>query len=135
MSNISENVRIIIGECEVDKNGHVMRIDRGWFRQGYIYKNPETYYTDKTAVCYVPELSDTAYTGEDILDICNGQPEIADRAFEMVDWQHPETYLDEQWVNEELKKCSCGKWYWYHDVDKCPYCGATKRPDPENSGS
>lgn len=32
--------------------------------------------------------------------MCNGQPEIADRVFEAVDWQHPSTYLDEQGDDE-----------------------------------
>ena len=36
--------------------------------------------------------------------MCNGQEDIADRIFEAVDWQHPETYLEEQWA-EELAEC------------------------------
>lgn len=92
--------KIIIGECEVDGKGRIVKLNRGWFRQGYVYKNYEAYYKDKSAVCYVPEFPDTAYTGQDFLDMCNGQPEIADRVFEAVDWQHPSTYLDEQGDDE-----------------------------------
>ena len=81
--------------------GEIVKLEREYFRQGYIYKNPNAYHNDKSAVCYVPELSDSAYTGQDFLDMCNGQPEIADQVFDAVDWQHPESYLDEQ-GDEEL---------------------------------
>lgn len=123
----------IIGDSETDQDGNIIRIDRGWFRQGYIYKNPDAYYNDKTAVCYVPELSDRAYTGQDFLDMCNGQPEIADHVFETVDWQHPESYLGEQ-DDDELWRCRCGKWYWCYGVDKCPYCGAEKENTSNRQG-
>lgn len=54
----------VIGECEVDENGEIVKLEREYFRQGYIYKNPNAYHNDKSAVCYVPELSDSAYTGK-----------------------------------------------------------------------
>lgn len=103
-------------------------IDRDYYRQGWIFKDEEAY-CDKEhpeRVCYIPELSDSLYTRQNFLDMCNGQPEIADLVFEMVDWQHPETYLDEQ-DEEELWICECGKWYWCYGVDKCPYCGARRK--------
>lgn len=87
----------VIGELELDAEGNIVKLERHWFQQGYIYKNPNAYFDDKSAVCYVPELSDSLYTGQDFLDMCNGQPEIADHIFDAVDWQNPETYLDEQW--------------------------------------
>lgn len=118
----------VIGECEVNEDGEIVKLDRQWFRQGYIYKNPNAYHNDKSAVCYVPELSDTPYTGQDFLDMCNGQPEIADQVFDAVDWQHPSSYLDEQ-DDEELWMCKCGKWYWCYGVDKCPHCGAEKKEE------
>lgn len=110
----------IIGECEADENGDIVKLE-----QGYIYKNPNAYHNDKAAVCYVPELSDLLYTGQDFLDICNGQLDIADQVFDSVDWQHPESYLDEQ-DEDELRKCKCGKWYWCYGLDRCPYCGVEK---------
>ena len=118
----------VIGKCEVDENGEIIKLEREYFRQGYIYKNPNAYHNDKSAVCYVPELSDSLYTGQDFLDMCNGQPEIADHVFDAVDWQHPESYLDEQ-GDDELWQCKCGKWYWCYGVDKCPYCGAEKKEE------
>lgn len=125
-----EKTYTVIGECEVDQDGNILKLDRGWYRQGWVYKNEKAYYTDKSAVCYVPELEDAIYTGQDILDMCNGQPEIADRVFEAVDWQHPSSYLDEQ-GSDELCQCECGKWYWCYDVDKCPFCGA-ENPNDRN---
>ncbi len=121
---------VIIGDCEVNEKGEIIRLDRGWYRQGWVYKNEEAYYTDKSAVCYVPELEDAIYTGQDILDMCNGQPEIADRVFEAIDWEHPSSYLDDQ-DSDELCQCECGKWYWCYGVNKCPFCGA-ENPNAAN---
>lgn len=103
-------------------------IEREYYGQGMIYKNWEAYYDTAypDQVCYIPELSDSLYTRQDFLDICNGQPEIADRIFEEVDWQSPETCLEDQWY-EELAICpDCKKWYWCYDVEKCPNCGNVK---------
>lgn len=121
----------IIGECEVDEEGDIVKLSRGWFRQGWVFKDLEAYAHDKKAVCYVPETSDTAYTGEDILRMCNDQPEIADQVFYAVDWQHPESYLDEQ-GDDELCMCECGKWYWCYGVSHCPRCGAENPCYDEN---
>lgn len=117
-----EIVGEVVGRCEIDKDGKIVMLERKWFRQGYIYKNPNAYYNNKSAVCYVPEMSNSIYTGKDFLDMCNGQTEIADHVFDAVDWQHPESYLDEQ-GDEDLCVCKCGKWYWSYGTDKCPYCG------------
>lgn len=118
---------IVIGLCEVDKNGKIVKLDRQWFRQGYIYKNPNAYENDKSAVCYVPELSDSTYTGQDFLDICNGQQDFADELFGGVDWQHPETLMEDWFVNNEWKICEgCGKLVDYGEGcndKKCPFCG------------
>ena len=89
----------VIGECEVDENGEIVKLEREYFRQGYIYKNPNAYHNDKS-----------------------------DQVFDAVDWQHPESYLDEQ-GDDELWQCKCGKLYWCYGVDKCPHCGAKKEVD------
>ena len=109
---------------EMNEKGAV--IERDFYRQGNIFKDEEAYldkeHPDK--VCYIPELSDSLYTRQDFLDMCNGQVDIADRIFEAVDWQHPETYLEEQWA-EELAECpACGKWFWCYGKHYCPHCGA-----------
>ena len=70
-------------------------IDRDYYRQGWIFKDEEAFlhYPDK--VCYVPELSDEGYTRQDFLDMVGGQKEFARECFYAVDWQHPETWIDD----------------------------------------
>lgn len=114
----------VTGELEFDANGKIVKLEKDWLMQGYVYKNPNAYFNDLDAVCYVPESSDILYTKQDFLDICNGQRDIADYVFGAVDWQHPETYLDELWNEKELAECKCGKWLWSYEVKHCPYCGA-----------
>jgi hypothetical protein len=118
----------VIGELNLDRDGNILSIKRGASEQGYIYKNYNAYLNDKSAVCYVAELSDCLYTGQDFLDMCNGQEEIADQVFEAVDWQSPETYLQEQY-DEELYECDCGMLYWCYGFEKCPYCGIKKKTE------
>lgn len=38
--------------------------------------------------------------GRDILAMCNGRKELASMVFELLDWQYPETLLDD-WFREE----------------------------------
>lgn len=118
---------------EMNEKGAV--IERDFYRQGNIFKDEEAYldkeHPDK--VCYIPELSDSLYTRQDFLDMCNGQEDIADRIFEAADWQHPETYLEEQWA-EELAKCpACGKWFWCYGEHYCPHCRAKHDEEPDDN--
>lgn len=115
-----------IGECIVNYEGTLLELKRQYFRQGWVFKDYHAFHNEPSRPCYVPELDEVIYTKEDFLNMCNGQEEIAERVFEAVDWQHPETYLDEQWMGDkpELAECSCGKWFWCYGVKKCPYCGA-----------
>lgn len=108
-----------------EESGTPEVIDRGYYRQGWIFKDEEAYLDEEhpDRICYIPELSDFLYTRKDFLNMCNGQSEIADRIFDEVDWQRPETCLEDQWY-EELSICPhCQKWYWCYGVDQCPYCG------------
>ena len=43
------------------------------------------------------ELADVSggYTHKDILNLCNGQEEVAITVFDTIYWQYPETYIDE----------------------------------------
>ena len=52
-------------------------IDRGYYRQGWIFKDEEAFRLHPEQVCYVPELSDEGYTRQDFLAMCNGQEEFA----------------------------------------------------------
>ena len=73
----------------------VAQVDRDYYRQGWIFKDEEAFLHDQDQVCYVPELSDEAYTRRDFLRICGGDEELAKICFYNVDWQSPETWMDE----------------------------------------
>ncbi|TSC54110.1 MAG: Uncharacterized protein LiPW30_766 [Parcubacteria group bacterium LiPW_30] len=67
---------------------------KDFYRQGFVYKNFGNF-QNQSGVCYVPELSETEYTYQDFLEMSGGNAEVAKDIFETVDWQHPETYLQE----------------------------------------
>lgn len=107
-----------------DKDGEGEQIERGWYRQGMIFKDEEAFFNRPDDVCYIPELSDTVYTRNDILRECNGQEDIAEEVFQTVDWQHISSLLEDWQVNGEIDTCEkCGKIFNCYGVDKCPYCG------------
>ena len=83
----------VIGELELDAEGNIVKLERHWFQQGYIYKNPNAYFDDKSAVCYVPELSDSLYTGAGLLGYVQWTTgNLQTTYLDAVDWQNPETY-------------------------------------------
>lgn len=82
-----------IGSIRKEKDGNYT-ILREYFRQGMIVKDEEAYRFHKDQPCYVPELSDSVYTGNDFLKMCGDQI-LADKLFEEVDWQHPESTLED----------------------------------------
>ena len=98
-------------------------IDRGYYRQGWIFKDEEAFRLHPEQVCYVPELSDEGYTRQDFLAMCNGQEELAEFLFEMVDWQSPETLKSELLATYEIDFCPvCKKYYFMPRGDrKCRY--------------
>ncbi len=100
-------------------------IDREYFRQGFIFKDEEAFLFHPEQVCYVPELSDEGYTRQDFLELCNGQEEFARECFYAVDWQSPETWIDEQYRDNEWQYCPhCKKIYDMAGVPcACPLCG------------
>jgi uncharacterized protein (DUF983 family) len=60
--------------------------------------------------------------------MCDGQEQFARIVFESVGWQHPEAYIEEQFVNGEWNDCpKCGHWFdlWDKDKPPCKNCGAT----------
>ena len=79
-----------IGEIKV-KDGIIVEIERGQTAQGYVYKNYQAYQSGE-GVCYIPELSDTAFTRQDFIDNFG---EHADEVFYQIDWQSPFSYYDE----------------------------------------
>nr|WP_024835438.1 hypothetical protein [Clostridium sp. 12(A)] len=113
-----------IGKCIVNSDGDIIELEREFYGQGMIFKDEHAFRYEEKIPCYVPELSDTVYTREDFLRMCNNQEDIANVLFESVDWQHPETYLDEQFKEEEMNICkTCGKIFLSSEVENCPYCG------------
>lgn len=116
----------------IEEKGGEYSISREYYRQGMIFKDEDAYRNRKDEPCYVPELSDSVYTGNDILNICNGQQEFADELFEGLDWQHPETLIEDWIRNEEWVVCEgCGKLVDYGDGcnDKvCPNCWKEVEP-------
>lgn len=114
-----------IGSC--DDRG----ISRGGFGQGWVFKSWKNWYAaDNQIPVYVPELSDTVYTRDKITSICKGQEDVAEIMFLALDWQHPETLLEDWFYNDELTECpSCGKLLETFLTDGitrqkiCPYCG------------
>jgi hypothetical protein len=108
-------------------------INREYYRQGWIFKSEEAFYEHLDKVCYVPELSETEYTRQDFLDLCNGREDFAKELFDVVDWQHPEVLLDEWFREGEWGECSsCGWLYSSYNVHEeeseppiCTKCGAS----------
>lgn len=116
------------GICELNSDGKGIRLEKEFYRQGDVFKSRDAYKNRPDAPCHVPELTDTVYTAEDFLRLCKGQKTFADQLFEEVDWQHPETLLEEQIQNGEWTECpNCGSFVDYdsgYADKKCSRCGA-----------
>ena len=108
---------------ETEENEAV--IQREYYRQGWIFKDEAAFLFHTDQVCYVPELSDEGYTRQGFLDLCNGQEDFAAECFRAVDWQCPETWVDEQYREDEWGYCPvCEMIYdMAGEVCACPVCG------------
>ena len=72
----------------------------------------------------MPELSDTPYTHNDLLALCDGQEALARMCFDCLNWQSPDTWVDEQFYFGEWGRCEhCGRVYDAGDHEACPHCG------------
>ncbi len=89
-----------VGRCEMDRSGNIIELERGFFRQGWVFKDWDAFYNKPEAPCYVPELSDAVYSSRDFIVLCNGREEMAERLFLELDWQSPSTVLDE-WERDD----------------------------------
>ena len=100
-------------------------IVREFHGQGYIFKDEEAFRNHHDKPCYIPELSDTVYTKQDFIDLCGGREDFAEICFDIVDWQSPETLVEELFVNGEWAECpACGRWYSrYAEKRPCDKCG------------
>ena len=113
-----------IGKYIPAHNGREALIQREFYAQGYIVKDEAAYRSHPERVCYVPELSDTPYTHNDLLALCDGQEALARVCFDCLNWQSPETWVDEQFYFGEWARCThCGRVYDAGDHEACPHCG------------
>ena len=112
-------------------------IQREYYRQGWIFKDEEAFLSHADQVCYVPELSDGAYTRQDFMALCNGQEDFATECFRAVDWQCPGTWVDEQYREDEWGYCPvCEMIYdMAGEVCACPVCGWNPEEAGENGDS
>ena len=118
---------LLIGSYSPENGNKPERIDRDYYRQGWIFKNEDAFQNRPDDVCYIPELSDTKYTRNSILELLAGDKELAETMFEELDWQHPESLLEDWKVNGEVAWCQyCKKYVQVYDeeIEKCPVCGA-----------
>jgi len=122
----SKAMMLVVGRyIPPDKNGEGEIIEKDWFRQGWIFKDEDAFTNRPDDICYIPELSDTKYSGKDILQECGGSKEVAEEIFNELDWQHVESLLEERKAAGEIDDCKeCGKTFFCHGMEMCPYCGA-----------
>jgi len=98
-------------------------IEREFHGQGDIFKDYDAYENSLDKVCYIPELSDSKYTRQDFLGLCDNQENLAKDLFDRVDWQHPENLLQEDYMNGEYADCGkCGRMFACYEKSECPHC-------------
>ena len=49
----------------------------------------------------IVEIIDKCYTGDDFIELCDGNVDLAERLFGYCDWQHPSSALNEVMDDEE----------------------------------
>lgn len=120
-----------IGKYTPAQNGREASIERAYYGQGFIMKDEEAYVKHPDKVCYVPELSDAAYTHNDLLRICDGQEALARACFDGCDWQHPETWYTELFSCCGWVECpTCNRVFDAEATQECPFCHAIIDPKP-----
>lgn len=116
---------------EEDIIGNILEdgtIERGYTYQGMVYKNPNAF-KNRKGVCYVPEDDDVEYTYDDFFKMTNDH-EVAELLFKSVDWQYPETLLEDWISTDEVHVCKkCDKSYLSYEVYECPHCKEPKDLD------
>ena len=87
---------------EFEKYNNEKNMPYEWIGQGYGYKgewDPENIHD----IIYIPEYGykdntverKNAYSYKDFIDLCDGDIKKAEILFENIDWQFPETALEE----------------------------------------
>ena len=117
---------LLIGSYEPGTEKSPAMINREYYRQGWIFKDEDAFLNHPEKVCYIPELSDATYTRNSIVDMLGGDEELAQEMFEELDWQHPESLLEDWQINGEIVYCkTCKKYLQVEDRELiiCPVCG------------
>ena len=116
-----------IGVCKIDRNKCIVKLERGPLWQGWGFKDEQAFECTPDAPYYVPEFSDTVYTKEAFLKLCDNQDSIARKVFYQLDWQHPETLIEEELREGELSICdNCNGMFESYWTCICPHCGKIK---------
>lgn len=99
-----------VGICEMDSDGNILRLEKAYdFGFNKYFKDWDAYERRPKHPCYVPEDSDSVYTAEDVLAICNGQKFFADDLFGRLIGQIPEIVFCQLLSSDEWRKCpKCG---------------------------
>jgi len=114
-----------VGSYTPAADGAPEDIQREFHGQGMIFKDEEAFLHHADKPCYIPELSDAVYTRQDFIDMCGGREDFARECFYTVDWQHPGTWVEEQFTHGEWAQCpACERWYdRYGERLPCDHCG------------
>lgn len=119
-----------VGGIAQREDGSIIQVFREHYGEGDIFKSWRRFYLGALdEICYVPEGSDSGYSRESFLDLCDGDNELAERLFEAATWEHPESWIDQAITSGEWIVCDgCGKLY---DADGnsgvCPECGKEEK--------
>ena len=122
-----------IGSYTPETDDSAAIIKREFYGQGYIFRDEEAFYTSYDKVCYIPELSDATYTRQNLIDMMDGQEALAECLFDCLDWQHPESLIQEYYANGEYDDCSeCGRMFACYGATECPHCHTRYKKDENN---
>lgn len=97
-----------VGNYVPPSSGQEAMIERGWYGQGWVFKDEDAFLNHPDKVCYIAELSDVCYTRNDLLEMCSGQEKLAEEIFYMCDWASPETVLEETLDEIDDDYLGCG---------------------------
>ena len=85
-------------DCEIFKADHFEPTDEILYIPDLALNNIDEYvdYIDEYETAWITEnILDCCYTGNDFINLCDGNVEKAVRLFWYCDWQHPSSALDE----------------------------------------
>lgn len=91
-------------------------------------KNKGAYYNGMQAICYVPENAESDkdhYSHSRLLALVHGDEKLCKQLFDTLDWQFPETLIDENLRDGLWGECeACGRYYDTSIVkyNECPIC-------------